>query len=84
MANNFISFDDSRRQILDYASRTDGQPVYIGKAHPDALTSESKWQIKKFTFNGSDQVTNIDFADGIANYVHIWDNRTSLDYTPDT
>lgn len=83
MPNNFIDFDNNRRQLLDYDSRTDGQPVYIGKAHPGTLASEAKWQIRKITYDGSDHATDISFANGSVAYDKEWNARTTYDYSPD-
>ena len=81
MAHKITILSDDRRQIFDYSGGS--AIVYIGKAHADSLTSEAKWQIQKLTYSG-DNVTNIDFAEGNSGYVHIWDNRSTFDYTPDS
>lgn len=73
---NVVNYNDSRpvRFILDYDVRTDGQPVYQGFADTGVATSTPEWLIYKFSFNGSNQVTNRDVAYGS------WDNRASLTY----
>mgnify|MGYP001575286660 FL=1 len=81
MSQNIIILGDERRQIFDYSGGTN--IIYIGKAHPAALTSEAKWQIQKLTYDADSKVINIDFADGTPAYTKIWDNRVNFDYTPD-
>lgn len=84
MPNNYIAFDDSRRQLFDYGSRTDGQPIYIGKAHPDTLASAAKWQIRKLTYDGNNAVTDISYADATNEFIKVWNDRAQYDYTPDS
>lgn len=57
-----------------------GNPIYIGIASPGTLTSSSFWQIRKLTFNGSNDVTAIEYANGSPAFDAIWDNRGSLSY----
>jgi len=51
-------------------------PTYIGRAEPGALTSEKKWQICKLSAG------SLYYADGSSDYVKVWDNRATYDYTP--
>jgi hypothetical protein len=57
-----------------------GNPIYIGLASPGTTASESFWQIKKLTFNGSNDVTDIEYADGNPNFDNVWNDRASLTY----
>ena len=82
MASKIVILDDDRRQIFDYENGTN--VIYIGKAHPLSLVSESKWQIRKFTYDANNSVTNIEFASGTNLYDKVWNNRTTYDYTPDS
>jgi hypothetical protein len=78
-----LDLADNRRQIFDYDGGT--QVVYMGKAQPGAKTSDSVWQIRKFTYSSS-RVTNIEFANGSFEFNKVWDNRKdgTYDYTPDS
>jgi hypothetical protein len=67
------------KQRIAYDSSSN--PEYIGTAPPNALTSESKWQIKKLTYNANNLVTQIDFAGGTTNFDKVWDNRTTYTYS---
>ncbi len=71
------------KQRLSYVASGNGagQVEYVGYAHPGALTSEAKWQIRKFTYDSSNRVISVDFADGDDDFDNIWDNRTSLVYS---
>ena len=59
---------------LDYAGRTDGQPVYVGWAEPGTATSAPKWRIAFLTYVAN-QVTQIQWAGGTIAYAFIWDNH---------
>lgn len=46
--------DSPARQLeLDYQSRADSQPVYLGKAPLSALDTDSAWTITKFVYASS-------------------------------
>ena len=64
-------------QIFDYGGGTTGQPIYIGWATPGVSTSASKWKIRKFTYDGNGQVTNIQFANGDVGFNFVWDLRAT-------
>ncbi len=69
-----------RRELYDYAERTDGKPVYIGKSHPEALTSEKHWQIRKITYDNLNNPIEVSFA-GLSNaYDKIWNKRDEYIY----
>jgi len=68
------------QQIFDYAGGTTGQPTYIGWATPGVATSAAKWKIRKFTYDGNGQLTNIQFASGDVGFNFIWDNRGTYTY----
>jgi hypothetical protein len=58
-----------------------GNPIYLGLASPGSLVSEEKWQIRKLTFDGSGNLTAMEYAGGVPNFSYIWDNRTGLSYS---
>lgn len=72
------AFDSEKR--LDYASRTDDNPVYIGFAEYQfnsegtvvPTTDVSTWIIQKLTYDASDRITRIEVRRGT------WDARTTL------
>lgn len=64
---------------IDYVGGSN--PTYIGLAVPGTATSTAAWQIRKLTFDGSNNVTSILFAGGSFAYTAIWDNRAALSYS---
>lgn len=50
-------------------------PIYLGLAAPGSLTTEEKWQIRYLTFDASNNVTSMSYANGTPNFDKIWDNR---------
>ena len=63
------------QMLLDYDTRTDGQPVYQGWGAQGLATSSSGWLIQNFTFNVSSQVT------GRKTWFGSYDGRASGSYT---
>ena len=57
-----------------------GNPLYIGKARPSITSSETGWQIRKLTYDGSDNVLSVKFANGKNGYSFIWDDRATYTY----
>lgn len=56
--------------------------LYLGEAEPGTATSAAKWRIKKFTYDaGTNNVSQIDWADGNDNFDNIWTNRANLSYS---
>lgn len=70
--------EDVKRSVTDYESRldydvrTDGNPVYVGKAPEGTATSATGWTIQKLTYDGSDRLTRAQVLTGV------WDDRASL------
>jgi hypothetical protein len=64
---------------LDFVSGAN--PIYIGSAVPSSATSAAVWQIRKLTYDGSSNLTNIQYAAGTTAFSSIWDNRTLLSYS---
>ena len=79
MPSFHLDLSDNTRQIFDYDGGT--QVIYLGRANPDAQTSDAVWQIRKFTYTSA-RVTQINFANGTFEFDKVWDNRTTYDYTP--
>jgi len=53
--------------------------AYVGEALPGSPTSASVWRIKRLDTADGDLVTT--WADGVADFTHIWDNRLTLNYS---
>lgn len=72
--------------VVAYSKKMDydgsGNLIYTGwaKSVSGLATSAAVWAIQKNTFDGSNQQTDIQWADGNTNEDNIWDNRASLTY----
>jgi hypothetical protein len=65
---------------------SNGNPVYLGRAKPGVLTSETKWQIRFLTYDANQGVTSVTWPqddDGLASsdYIFEWDERASYTYS---
>lgn len=73
--------DDIRRGVsdfenrIDYADRTDSNPVYVGKATQGSALDATTWVIQKLTYDGSDRVTRAQVLTGA------WADRTTLGWS---
>ncbi len=61
--------------------------IFEGWTDPNRGISEAFWQIVKHTYDGNNRLTDSNWAQdskGVAtdDFVHIWNNRTSLTYGP--
>ena len=74
---SFPMFDRSTampfQQVFDYTGSPDGvQPVYIGWSTPGVAASSPMWMIRKFIYDGSNRVTNIQYANGDTGFKYAW------------
>ena len=71
-------------QLFFYVAAGDGAGAteYICTAGANSLSSEAKWQIRKFSYDSSDRISSIRWADGTDNFTKICDDRASYDYEP--
>jgi hypothetical protein len=60
---------------LDYLTRPDYQPVYLGTAAPGTATTTPTWLVRFLSYDGSGRVTSILNARGA------WANRANLSYS---
>lgn len=58
-----------------------GLPVYIGHAAPGTATSAALWRIQKLSYDASNRLTTIEWADGNGEFDNIWDDRATLSYS---
>lgn len=66
---------------IDYAGRTDGQPVYVGYANPNSATDQPLWQIQFLEYDGGNNFIRRTWADGDIYFDNIWDDRAGLSYS---
>jgi hypothetical protein len=57
-----------------------GNLLYHGRATPGTPTSEPFWQIRQYTYVGTN-LTAIQYAGGTADFISAWDARASLSYS---
>lgn len=60
--------------------------IYRGYARPGTATSVANWQIAKLTYDGSNNVTKIEWPQdgtgvGTSEYVFVWDSRAGYTYS---
>lgn len=55
--------------------------IYLGFAAIGSATASAVWQIRKFTYDGANNVTAMQWAGGSERFDQIWDNRAGLTYT---
>ena len=58
-----------------------GNPIYLGIARPGTATSSAYWQVRKLTFDGQNNVTDMQYANGSSDFNVAWDDRGSLGYS---
>lgn len=66
-----LPFDEMYVQF-DYLARTDGNPTYAGYSVPGTGDDETRWTIKKFTYDASAQCTKIEIV-----FKKAWSARTT-------
>jgi len=82
MANDiwpFISGSTNCINKFDYDGN--GNQIYVGWAQVGSSSSDPAWRIMQQTFNGSNQLTDIKWANGSTGFGLVWDNRTSYIYS---
>lgn len=66
-----------------YSKRVDfvgDDVIYKGEALVGSLVSDGVWRIRKITIGIDGDVTEV-WANGLATFVHIWDNRLTYTYS---
>ena len=70
--NNFTS-------KLDYD--VSNNLIFIGKGEIGSSTIDAVWQIKKLTYDGSNNLTSILWAGGSKNFAFVWNDRAIYSYS---
>lgn len=65
---------------------SNGDPIYLGRAKPGVLESETKWQIREITWDANQGVTSVKWPqDSLGNpstdYEFEWDERASYTFS---
>ena len=69
----------SRDQGLTQKIEYDGSnnAIYIGRAQPGTAVSAAGWNICKLTYDGSNNMTDLKWANSSDNFEFIWNDRAS-------
>ena len=67
------------REEYDYSGGSN--IVFFGVAPAIAKTSDALWKIYKLEYDGSDSPLRKIYANGIADFVHVWDTRATQVYS---
>ena len=83
-----VGFDGQSLQRLNASNLSirieyDGNsnPIYYAIAKPGTLDSETKWLIRKLSFDGNNNLTSIQFASGNNEFDKVWSDRVSYTYS---
>ncbi len=79
--NDTIPLAIEQLHILAIENDSNGNPIYLGVAAAGTLKSDEGWQIKKLTFDASNNLLDIQFANGTITFVAVWDNRSTYQYS---
>ena len=79
------TFTDLRFYSLNgYAILTEnnssGNPVYVAEAVPSSIASNPVWRIKKISYDANGNFSKLRWADGVATFIKIWDDRATYTY----
>ena len=54
--------------------------IYMGRTQAGNAKNDPFWQIKKFTYDGSDNLIDIQWAGGSGHFDKSWDDRATYEY----
>lgn len=56
-------------------------PIYVGEAQPGTAEDASGWRIKEITYDGRNNPTVINWAEGTRDFNKVWDDRHTYIYS---
>lgn len=59
---------------------THHQPIYVGEAQPGTEENTESWRIKKITYDSSDAVIDVKWAEGSKDFNKKWSERATYTY----
>ncbi len=71
---------DNNDLLLKIEYDASDNPIYVGQAAPGTADTAAAWQIRKYTYDGNNNIAAREFAAGDNSYNKIWNNRASYDY----
>lgn len=75
-----VSYPFAHTDLTMKAEYSTGNIIYLGYAAPGSAVTASAWQIRKYTYDGDD-VTDVQFANGKNDYIHVWNGRAGYSYS---
>lgn len=75
----FISGGTNYTMAFDYDGS--GLQIYVGWTQPGTAQSATGWRIMKQTFNGSSQLTDVQWPSANTSFSFIWNSRTTYIYS---
>ncbi len=69
------------RYIVAMSYNANGDIEYLGRATVATSSASAGWQIRKLTYDGSNNLTGWGYASGNILFDKIWDNRASYVYS---
>ena len=70
---------EKNTQALDYD--IDGNLIYAGEALPGADKANPVWAIRKLIYDINGDVSDVHWANGTSEKIHVWDDRTTYTYS---
>lgn len=74
--------DGKAEEEMTYSKRVDFEGddrIYRGEAEVGTINSADTWRIRRITISESGDITE-EWANGSANFEHVWDDRLSYSY----
>lgn len=76
-----FKFTSDVKYTLQIERDGQGNPVYIGFTNPGVAVDATGWRICKLTFDGQNDVTAMQYADGSTEFNFVWDSRGDYTYS---
>jgi YD repeat-containing protein len=74
-----LTIDATYTQAFAYDAS--GNVQYVGRAEPGVATSGAHWQIQKLTYDGSNRITAVQWAQGTDEFKYVWTDRATYTYS---
>ena len=55
--------------------------IYLGVTLPGTPKASAGWRIAKFTYDGSNNLTDIQYAGGSHKFAYVWNDRVTYSYS---
>ena len=79
MAIDILSLAGEMSSAIEFDASNN--PIYVGEAKPSTAPSSTGWRVKRITFDVSNNPTNVEWAEGTAEFDKVWDDRLIYRYS---